>query len=187
MAPGPGFTLPELLIALTIFIIVIAGVIFANLFGLKMLQLNATKLNATAWSRITFEKITDEIRASRSLYVGNMSNSVFVGLLDGEVQQGTSLLLYPTTNTTSFILYYLDSTDQSFRRATEQTNSAEILADTVTNNIVFTAQDLWGNVLTNKQNNQMIHLSLEFYQPKRFMEGEDYYKLETTVARRAVQ
>ena len=187
MAPDPGFTLPELLIALTIFIIVIAGVIFANLFGLKMLQLNATKLNATAWSRITFEKITDEIRASRSLYVGNMSNSVFVGLLDGEAQQGTSLLLYPTTNTTSFILYYLDASDQSFRRVTEQSNSAVILADTITNTIVFTAQNLQGNVLTNKQDNQMIHLALEFYQPKRFMEGSDYYKLETTVARRAVQ
>ena len=62
-----------------------------------------------------------------------------------------------------------------------------ILADSVTDTMVFKAQDFSGQVLTNSQNNQVIHLTLEFYQPEHFMVGPDYYKLETSVTRRAVQ
>jgi hypothetical protein len=32
----------------------------------------------------------------------------------------------------------------------------------------------------------VIHLALEFYQPARFMVGEDYYKMETSVKQRVV-
>ena len=52
--------------------------------------------------------------------------------------------------------------------------------------MAFCAQDFSGNVLTNNQNNQVIHLTLEFYQPARFMQGADYYKLETSMTRRAL-
>jgi type II secretory pathway pseudopilin PulG len=48
---GQGFTLPEMLIAMTVFMLMIGGIIAANLFGLRMFQVTATKLNATTWSR----------------------------------------------------------------------------------------------------------------------------------------
>ena len=53
--------------------------------------------------------------------------------------------------------------------------------------MAFKAQDFSGQVLTNSQNNQVIHLTLEFHQPEHFMVGPDYYKLETSVTRRTVQ
>jgi hypothetical protein len=62
-----------------------------------------------------------------------------------------------------------------------------ILADSVTNTLPFSARDFSGNMLTNSQNNQVIHLTLEFHQPARFMQGADYYKLETSMTRRALQ
>ena len=65
--PNQGFTLPEILIALTVFTFVLAGIIAANLFGLRMFQANEAKLNATEWSRNTFGKITDEIHACTSV------------------------------------------------------------------------------------------------------------------------
>ena len=108
-------------------------------------------------------------------------------LLDGETQQGTGLLIYPTTNTTNFIIYFVNPADQTFRRTTGQPGTAEILADSVTNTLVFAAQDFSGNVLTNNDNNRVIHLTLEFYQPARFMVGADYYKMETSMTRRALQ
>ena len=43
--PDEGFTLPEVLIATTVFLLVIIGVVAANLFGLKMFQVTQTKLN----------------------------------------------------------------------------------------------------------------------------------------------
>jgi len=185
-----GFTLPEILIALTVFAFVLAGILAANLFGLRMVQANEAKLNATEWSRHTFGQITDEIHSCNTVSVGNMdTNGSFEGLLPGEVQQGTAIEIQPTTNTTTLIYYFVDSLDETFRRTVLTLGGANttILADSVTNTVVFDAQDFSGQVLTNNQNNQVIHLTLEFYQPQHFLVGPDYYKLETSVTRRAVQ
>jgi len=181
-----GFTLPEILIAMTVFLLVIGGIISANLFGLSMFQITETKLNVTQWSRETIEKITGEVHACNDVQVGNVTNGGFEGLLDGETQQGTSLLIYPTANTNNYIIYFVNLADQTFRR-TDQSSNTVILADSVTNTLAFFAQDLSGNILTNSQNNQVIHLTLEFYQPARFMQGADYYKLETSMKQRVVQ
>jgi len=185
--PDKGFTLPEILIAMAVFMLMLAGIIAANLFGLRMFQVSGTRLNITTWSRQTVEKITMEVHSCNSVSVGNITNGVFEGLLNGETQQGTALLVYPTTNTTNYIVYFLNPPDQTFRRTTDKSGSAEILADSVTNMIAFTAQDFSGNVLTNNQNNRVIHLTLEFYQPARFLQGADYYKLETAMTRRALE
>src|SRR5476649_27449 len=91
-----GFTLPEILIALTVFMLLLAGIVSANLFGLRMFQVNQTRLQATEWSRNTFGKITDEIHTCNSVSVGNMTtNEVFEGLLPGETQQGTAIEIQP--------------------------------------------------------------------------------------------
>ncbi len=185
--PDKGFTLPEMLIAMTVFLLLIGGIIAANLFGLRMFQVTATKLNASTWSRQTSEKIAAEVHACNAMWVGNITtNGVFEGLLDGEAQQGTALLIYPTTNTTNYILYFVNPSDQTFRRTTDQAGTAEVLADSVTNVMVFAAHNFSGDVLTNSANNRVIHLTLEFYQPARFMLGADYYKLETSMTRRAL-
>jgi prepilin-type N-terminal cleavage/methylation domain-containing protein len=186
--PDAGFTLPEVLIATTVFLLVIIGIVSANLFGLRMFQVTQTKLNAITWSRETSDKMTAEIHACNSVWVGNVAtNGVFQTLLDGETQQGTGLLIYPTTNTTNYIIYFVNPSDETFRRTTGQPGTAEILADSVTNTLVFAAQDFSGKVLTNNENNRVIHLTLEFYQPARFMLGADYYKMETSMTRRALQ
>jgi prepilin-type N-terminal cleavage/methylation domain-containing protein len=188
--PDNGFTLPEILIATTVFLLMVGGIIAANLLGLRMFQITQTKLNAITWSRQTIEEILGEVRACSSVEVGNITtNSVFEGLLDGETQQGNSLFIYPTTNTANYIVYFISSSDETFRQtvaAPSGTNTV-ILADSVTNTIAFTAQDFSGNVLTNSQNNRVIHLTLEFYQPARFMVGADYYKIETSMTRRTLQ
>jgi len=185
--PDKGFTLPEILIATMVFLLMVAGIIAANLFGLRMFQVTETKLNVTTWSRETVEEIAGEVQACNTAWVGDITNGVFAGLLDGETQQGTALLIYPNANTTNYILYFVNPSDQTFRRTTDQPGTAEVLADSVTNIMVFAAQDFSGNVLTNNQNNRVIHLTLEFYQPARYLQGADYYKLETSVTRRALQ
>src|SRR5271170_7403277 len=87
-----GFTLPEILIALTIFLLLVAGIIAANLFGLRMFQVNQTKLNATDWSRRTFGEITDEIRSCNTVLIYNVdTNGIFTGLLPDETQQGNAI------------------------------------------------------------------------------------------------
>ena len=181
-----GFTLSEIMVAMTIFLLLLGGIIFVNIFGLKMFQLTSAKLNVTQWARETREQITQEVRRCNQVQVGNVTNGNFVAFLDGEIEQGNGLLIYPTTDTNSFIIYFLNAADQTLRRTTDQFNSTVILASSVTNTLPFSAQDLSGNVLTNNLSNRVIHLALEFYQPQRFLLGADYYKVETSMKQRVV-
>jgi prepilin-type N-terminal cleavage/methylation domain-containing protein len=182
-----GFTLPEILIAMTIFLIVVGAVVSANLFGLRMFQMTNTKLVVTQWSRQTANKMAGEVRGCNSVQVGNYTtNSDFEGFLPGETQQGNALQIYPTTDTNNYIMYFVNLADQTFQRTDHPGNTVK-LADSVTNTLPFSARDFSGNMLTNSQNNQVIHLTLEFHQPARFMQGADNYKLETSMTRRALQ
>jgi len=179
-----GFTLPEILIAMTVFLLVVGAILSANLFGLRIFQMTNTKLQVTQWSRQTIEILMNQIHGCNSVYVGNMTNGGFTGFLPGETQQGNSLLIYQTADTNKYIIYFVNLADQTFRR-TDQMGTV-ILADSVTNTLAFSAQDLSGTVLTNINNNSAIHVLLEFYQPARFMQNADYYKLETSVKQRVV-
>lgn len=184
--PEAGFTLAEMMVAATVFLLVVGGIIGAHLFGLRMFQIAQTKLVASDSMRMAIGRMTDEIRNCKTTYVGNVSNGTFVALINGVPQAGGGLLVYPSTNTNSFIIYFVNPPDQSFRRTTSTPGSAIILAQSVTNTSVFSAQDFAGNVLTNSQNNRVIQFSLQFYQPQRFGTVPDYYKLETAVTRRAL-
>jgi type II secretory pathway pseudopilin PulG len=181
-----GFSLLELLVAFAIFMLLVTGIIAANLFGLRMFQLNVNKLTATNWGRQTIESLTDQIHACSSVQIGNYDSVGFTGLLDGETQQGNALIIYPTANPTNFFMYYINLGNQTFLR-TDQAGNTLKLADSVTNTIPFSAQNFSGMVLTNTgQPNQVIHLALEFYRPESFLQRADYFKLETSVIQRVV-
>ena len=107
----------------------------------------------------------------------------------GRRSRATALLIYPTTNTTNLHHLFCQSVGRDFpanyghSRGTTP-RSWPIRSPTPW---CLAAQDFSGNVLTNNQNNRVIHLTLEFYQPARFLLGADYYKLETSMTRRALQ
>jgi prepilin-type N-terminal cleavage/methylation domain-containing protein len=183
--PGRAFTLPELLIAIAVFGFVITGIIAANLFGLRIFQITENKLTANDAARKTLGKVADDIRNCKTTYIGNMSsNGVFTAISDGATQSGGGLIIYPT-DSTNYIIYFRNQSDNTFRRTTSVSNTTAVLAQSITNPIVFRAQDFRGNVLTNSQNNRVIYFNLECYQPQRFGVVADYYKLETAVTRRA--
>ena len=182
-----AFTLPEMLIAITLFMLLVVGIISANLFGLRMYQIAENKLDASDRARKAVGKMTDEIRTCKSTWVGSVSNGVFVARLDGEIQTGGGLMICPGTNTANYIMYFLNPTDRSFRRTTSVPVTTSIVARNVTNSVVFCAEDHLGNVLSNNQNNRVIHVALEFYQKPRQGVAADYYKLETSVTRRVLE
>jgi len=180
-----GFTLPEMLIALTIFLLLIGGVMAAHLFGLRMFQMTNNKLIVTQWSRQTIESLTDQIHGCYNVQVVNVAtNGSLMTLLDGETRQGNGLLIYPTADTNNWVVYFVKLADQTFRR-TDQAGNTVRLADSITNTLAFSAQDFSGNVLTNNDNS-VIHLTLEFYDPETYLVSADSYKLETSVKQRVV-
>lgn len=178
-----GFTLPELLVATTVFVMLVGGIVFAHLYGLSMFRITETKLTATDNARQMMARMVNEIRGCKNTWVGNVNSGVFAALLDGQKQEGTALLINPTTNAANYILYFVNPADDTFRRTTSTPGSATVLAESITNTAVFSARNYQGTVLSNRPPNRMIRVSLEFYQPRRHMQVADYFKLETAVTR----
>jgi hypothetical protein len=180
-----AFTLTELMVSVAIFILLVGGVVSTNLFGLRMFQIEETKLIASDEARRIVGVLMDEIHSCETFQIGTFANGTFTGLPLGAPQIGPALIVYPTTNTSNFIMYFVNTADRKFRRATSVPGSTRIVAQSVTNATdMFRAQDYLGNVLTNMQNNTELHLKLEFYQAARFGVPPDYYKLETSATRR---
>lgn len=180
-----AFTLPEMMVSGAILVLMVGGMVLANLFGLRMFQIEETKLNASDQARKIVGVLMDEIHSCDTFQIGTFTNGTFTGLPLGAPQIGPALIVYPTTNLTSYIMYFVNTGDHKFRRATSVSGSTRIVAQSVTNSSdLFRAQDYLGNVLTNAQNNTVLHLKLEFYQAPRFGVPPDYYKLETSTTRR---
>src|SRR5580765_11134 len=160
-----GFTLPEMMVAMAIFVILVGGMVSTNLFGLRMFQIEQAKLSASDGARKIAGGLMNEIRSCDSFQIGTVStNGTFTALSLGATQAGPALIVFPIpNNTTNFIVYYVNSGDKRFRRATNTKVSTRVLAGSVTNTTdLFRAQDYAGNVLTNIQNNTVLHAKIEF-------------------------
>src|SRR3974390_1449252 len=142
-----AFTLTEMMVSVAIFILLVGGIVSANLFGLRMFQIEETKLNASDQARRIVGVLMDEIHSCETFQIGTFTNGTFTGLPLGAPQIGPALIVYPTTNITNYIMYFVNTGDQKFRRATSVPGSTRILARSVTNATdLFRAQDYLGHL-----------------------------------------
>lgn len=181
-----AFTLPESLIATTVFTFLLLGIVGANIYCMKWCQIGQNKMLATDSARKAIGKLSDELRTCNNAIVGNVTNGVFLAHLNNELQTGNGLMIYPTSSTNSYVLYYLNPTNQSFFRFSTDVGTTALVAQSVTNTTVFLAQDCLGKVLTNNQNNRVICCSLQFYSTPPQSPAANYYQLQTSVAPRAL-
>lgn len=179
-----GFTVAEAVISSTLLAMLVGGIVTANLFGMRMFQMADSQLRSTDSARKTLGTMAQEIQQSTGLWIGNVTNGTFVALVNGEAQTGSALLIQPSTNATNVIIYFLNSTDQTFSRMASWTPTITLLADSVTNVGIFSAQDCFGNVLTNGDSDRVIHAMLDIAQPQPWLPAGQLSKLETSVTRR---
>jgi len=188
-----AYTLTEVMVASAIFSLVILGSLSANIFGLRLYGITKAKLGASDEAREAVSRLVNEVRSAKIVRVGNGGLTTFTNIPMGTPQAGNALQIFPTTNTTEFIRYYWDVTDSQFKRTTDAGGTSIVVANYVTNQIVFRAEDHLGNLMTSGQNNRVINLMLEFYQIQypivEIGPGGlfDYYKLETRITRRALE
>lgn len=212
-AVAHGFTLVEMLIAVTVFSLVILATVAMQIFAMRMYTLAATKVTATEEARNTMNDIRDKVREARLLYVGDYTpasgNPVFDfhAMTNGALQEGNALMIYPSTATNSFTLAYLRPPNgSSFSSVTPaSTNSLIVViftngvleasndvADYITNQIVFDSENFEGSILSSNQNNNLIHMTLNFSQWEypvaaigtNDFNAYDYYQLNTVMSRR---
>lgn len=179
-----ALTLPEMMITMAIFSFVVVGIIQLHLFGLQQNELVESKLGASDEARISFGKMLNDIRGAKMWRIGDVSGGAFTAIPNGTLQQGSAVQIYPTTNSTSYVLYYFDTDAKQLRRKTSDSNAYRVIASHLTNSMFFSAEDYLGNVKTDLSYKYVIHARMEFYQYQypttRVGPGclYDYYKLE---------
>ena len=77
-------------------------------------------------------------------------------------QQGNALQIHSTTDTNSFIRYYRDAADNNLKFMSNGSVAPVVVAKQIINPVIFKMEDSSGNVLTGKQNNCVIGLTLDF-------------------------
>lgn len=188
-----GFTLPEIMITAALAVLLMGGMLAAQFFGMRMYEISKIKLGASDESRKAVSLLIAEIRSAKIVRVGNGALSTFSEVAVNLPQKGNAIQVYSSINTNTFIRYYLDATDKKLKRTTNGAAAASVVANAISNNVVFTAEDFSGLVLTNNENNRVIGLALEFYQLEypavNIGPGNlyDFYQLRTKITRRALE
>jgi hypothetical protein len=191
--PRSAFTLAEIMTAMGLFSLVVIGMVYTQLFGMRMFNITSTRLSASDGARKVLDRVRDDIRSGKILYVGNGGNAGFTNIALNGLRQGNALQIYPTTDTNVFVRYYLDLASQSLKRTASGTGQVQVLAPYLTNQIAFIAEDFQGHTLTNDQNNRVIKMVLDFYQwefPVAQARGGafyDSYHLQTRITRRTIE
>jgi hypothetical protein len=101
-------TLPEMMISLMVFGLLVMGLISVNLFGLRQDELVNSKLGANDGSRVAFDLMLNEIRGGKYVQIGTGWHTNFIPITNG-LQQGDTIQISPSTNTLAFIYYYIDT------------------------------------------------------------------------------
>jgi len=188
-----AFTLVETMVTMAIFMLVISGILTSYMYGLRMFELTKPKLNASDDARATINKLVNEIRSANIIRIGNGNVSSFTPVGVNSTQAGSAIQIYPTSDTNSFVRYFWDSSMKQLKRTdTGAPGVVSVLAQNVTNQSVFTAEDFMGNTVTNNVNNRVIGLTLQFSQiqypvmsvgPGNYY---DFYQLRTKITRRTL-
>lgn len=190
-----AFTLPELMISLSIFSMVVIGIIYVSIFGMRQDMLVNMKLGASASARRAFELLLQDIRGANTLLIGNGTVSSFTAITNGMLQQGTAIQIYPTTNYANYIRYYLDTNTTSLMRVTNGSTATSLVIDHLTNSAyIFQAMDATTNVLMQSPTNLNSHYTVrtvfqvyQFEYPTTSVGNGayfDYYQMQFRATRR---
>jgi len=162
-----AFTFSEILIASTVFLMVVGGVLIANSVGLRMMSLTQPKLAVTGRIRNTVAQLYSDISSAKFVRVGNGNGNLtgFTNIAVPNPKEGNAIELYTTNDTSIFVRYFRDAADKKLKRMTSSATNATVVANAISNNIVFRAEDFSGTVLTtNEEVNMVVGIRLQFYQ-----------------------
>lgn len=193
-----AFTLTELMISMALFVIISGGIMYSHINGLRFYEITRAKLGASESARISLGLLTSEVRSAQKVQVGIGSNTTFTNSASGALHQGNALQVYKsdwhaTTNSNSWVRYYRDNNTSFVYRKPGPTASPQLIAEYVTNAIVFRATDHTGtNVMTEDDYNAIIDVSLQFYQLRypRVTIGTnqffEFFQITSRIARRSI-
>ncbi|PYJ87421.1 MAG: hypothetical protein DME22_01755 [Verrucomicrobia bacterium] len=188
-----AFTLVEVLVAMSIMVLVLIGVLAVQFFGMKLFQLTKSKLGASDDARKAIDLLVTEIRVAKMIRIGNggLGSPNFTDCGPNTPQQGGAIQIYATTNTNSFVRYYFNSSSNRLERTPNGIAASTVVANFITNRYpIFTSEDAFGNTNYDNAKNHVISMRLEFYQTQYPIipigpgSYYDYYRISTKTAQR---
>lgn len=178
-----AFSMVELLFALGIFLMVMAGVVSLPILGLKMNALSASKLKSTAASVKILNQIRNQVLEASSVVVGNGGDTTFAAT----GTTGNALQVYPPGgNTNNYIRFFLSTKTFALYEWYSTNNQLWLLAPNITNETVFQTVDFQGKTSSSSQEHYAIKMTLQFAQLnyKIPTNSYEYYTLETEMTPR---
>jgi hypothetical protein len=157
-----AFTLAELLVVTALAILVGAMLLSALFFANRMWQITQSKIESADKTRSVIRLVSTHVHSGRILRVGTGTFNSFTEATMDSPQQGNALQIHSTTDTNSFIRYYRDAADKNLKFMSNGSVTPVIVARQIINPVIFKMEDSSGNVLTGKQNNCVIGLTLDF-------------------------
>lgn len=159
-----ALTLVEMMVAMSVFSLVVIGMISAHLFGLRQDGLVNSKLGANDESRRALNRLTGDIRAAKLWRVGTGTETSFSPMTNGTAQQGNALQLSFTTDTNSYVRYFFDANNNQLCRTVSGSSGHTVVARYLTNNMFFRAEDYLGNLKTDLSYKYVVRVFMEFHQ-----------------------
>ncbi|HMJ89290.1 MAG TPA: hypothetical protein VK530_05715 [Candidatus Acidoferrum sp.] len=180
-------TLVEFMVAMLTMTIAVGAILSAYMYGMRTTEFIRPKLLASDDARKMISLITDEIRSANDINVGNATLSSFTSAAANTLQQGNAIQIYPGTNSNVFVRYFVDAVDKRLKRTTNNV-TARVIAESVTNRVVFAFEDYTGKTLTTKPGTIIVGMNLHFFTQFRANTNSlgfyDNYRLSTKATRR---
>ena len=170
-----GMTLLEVMIAVAVMGMVIAGVMSANFMGLRQARLMESKAGANDSSRRYVNLLLYDIRSAKGYDIGSMSGTNFVAITNG-IFQGTALKLFVVASSTNqvidnsrYLLYYFDTAQAAsgngvLWRQNSTNGVASIVVSNLVNTLYFTSENYLGYTQTVRTFKGVVHTILQFTQ-----------------------
>src|SRR5579862_1210444 len=179
-----AFTIAELLLSLTIFLVCVLGIVSLQVLGLRMNAISASKMESTQASLKTLNTVRDSVLAASSVQVGNGDSNTFT--VTGTI--GNALQVYPTTNSSNYLRFFLSTDDNKLCELNDDNTNKVLtmIAPNVTNESVFQTVDFQGNTSTSSREHYAIKMMLQFSQLDYKVPTNkwEYYTLETEMTPR---
>ena len=160
LSDAAAFSLTELLVVSALAVLVGGMLLAALFFANRMWQITQAKIHSADKTRQVIRLVSTHVHSARILRVGTGDFSTFTEAPLDALQQGNAIQIHVTGDTNSFIRYYRDS-DKTLKYVASGSSEPVIIAREVLNEVPFRVEDFEGNVLTSKQNNCVIGLTLD--------------------------
>jgi hypothetical protein len=150
------------MVSMTIFSLVIAGMIAGHIFGLKVFQLTRSNLGAADSGQMLNALLGTDVRAAQTVKLGRGDQRSFQELSPQETQQGNAIQLHASADTNDFIRYYVSEADKKLVVISSDGSRNRIVSEGLLSQNVFLAEDAAGRTLTNRQNSFVLAVNLQY-------------------------